>query len=370
MNAPNTSRGPHEGQLSGERSIPPGVLPKNLQYWALGGIAVLVISTTFFSGQKTKPAAPSSVPVTPSPSQLANFREALERQRREAEEARKRLAEMEKKEPPPSRPQEVGSGSSEVDPLIQRRRAKAEAAPFASNVSVRVEEKRGSKEEKTDLESQVAFRVERASGGERDDSTTNTSDEAEGSGKFLPSKEGDLYRLFESTMIPSILANQLDGSFTGPVKTIVSENVRSKDGVALLIPAGSQFIGEAHRVEAQNQTRLAISFKRLLLPNDYSVDLKSAPGLDRSGQTGVTDKVNNHRLRTFGLSGAIGLLGGIAHFGGQGNPYAWGVGTTMGNSATSVLSHYLNAVPTITIRKGHQMMVYLPNDLLLPEYRR
>jgi type IV secretory pathway VirB10-like protein len=40
----------------------------------------------------------------------------------------------------------------------------------------------------------------------------------------------------------------------------------------------------------------------------------------------------------------------------------------MGNSATNSLSRYLNAVPTITIRKGHPVVVYLPNDLLLSQY--
>ena len=114
---------------------------------------------------------------------------------------------------------------------------------------------------------------------------------------------------------------------------------------------------------------MAVTFTRLLLPNGYSIELDSAPGLDKQGESGLKDKVNNHRLRTFGLSGAIGLLGGLALYRGGGNPYFGGVANSTGNSATNALNRYLNAVPTITIREGHEVRVYLPKDLMLRAYR-
>jgi type IV secretion system protein VirB10 len=122
-------------------------------------------------------------------------------------------------------------------------------------------------------------------------------------------------------------------------------------------------------VEAENQTRLAVTFKRLILPNGYSVDLEAAQGLDTAGESGLKGNVNNHNFRRFGLAGAVGLLGGLALYGGQSNPYAAGVANSTGNSATNILGHYLNAVPTITVPQGHQVNIYLPADLLLPEYR-
>jgi type IV secretion system protein VirB10 len=136
-----------------------------------------------------------------------------------------------------------------------------------------------------------------------------------------------------------------------------------------LIPVGSQFLGQARKVEDANQTRLAVVFSRLILPNGYSVDLDAAPGLDSQGESGIAGKVNNHNVRKFSLSGAIGLLGGLALYAGQGGPYAGGVASTMGGAATSILSRSLNNLPTITIPEGHSVNVYLPKDLNFPEYR-
>ena len=165
------------------------------------------------------------------------------------------------------------------------------------------------------------------------------------------------------------LANRLDGSFTGPVNCIVSAPVLARDGKATLIPVGSRFLGKANKVEAENQTRLAVTFKRLILPNGYSVDLEAAPGLDDAGETGLKGKVDNHNMSKFGIAGAVGLLGGLALYAGQANPYAAGVGNSTGSSATNILNHYLNRVPTITVPEGHPVNVYLPADLLLPAYR-
>src|SRR5262249_26615360 len=154
------------------------------------------------------------------------------------------------------------------------------------------------------------------------------------------------FRLYEGTMVRATLANRLDGSFTGPVNCVVSVPVLSQNAAEILIPNGSRFIGKANRVEAGNQTRLAVTFNRIILPNGYSVALDAAPGLDTAGETGLKGKVNNHNPRKFGIAGAVGLLGGLALYAGQGNPYAAGVANSTGSSATSILSHYLNALPT------------------------
>jgi type IV secretion system protein VirB10 len=145
--------------------------------------------------------------------------------------------------------------------------------------------------------------------------------------------------------------------------------VFSQNETEILIPKGSRFIGKANRVETGNQTRLAVTFSRLLMPNGYSVALEAAPGLDTEGETGLKGKVNNHNLRKFGMAGAVGLLGGLALLGGQASPYAAGVASSTGSSATNIVNHYLNALPTITVPEGHPVNIYLPEDLLLPPYR-
>jgi len=398
---PEAKRRSEERFSEGAYVRPPGVLPKNTAFWAVGLIVLVILAMSALSGKKKEEKRQEQKSVAgPSQSQLASFQKQLEEEaeRLRLEAERRRVAEKLRNldrpevEPQPSvRRYSGGGGGTVVDPLAAKRRARVEASLSASNFAVRIEEK----EAVPDRTSQIAVTMDatdadamEAEGDEesvsgssvherqrvaRPRDTKQKTPEESDTGHYLPSRvvlrNGRvLFRLFEGTSIQTILENALDGSFTGPVRCVVKDAVWSEDGEALLIPEGAVLLGEAKRVEESNQTRLAVSFKRLLRGDGYSIDLEAAPGLDSSGRIGLKDKVDNHRKRTFGISGLMGLLGGVAHFGGQGNPYAWGVGRSMGNSATNSLSRYLNAVPTITIRKGHPVMVYLPNDLLLPEY--
>ena len=43
--------------------------------------------------------------------------------------------------------------------------------------------------------------------------------------------------------------------------------------------------------------------------------------------------------------------------------HAW-----IAQSATSILDHFIQIPPTITIREGHRVKVYFTQDLLLPAY--
>ena len=82
---------------------------------------------------------------------------------------------------------------------------------------------------------------------------------------------------------------------TGPVISLVSQDVRSQRGEAL-IPKGSRFTSEAKRVESAGQTRPAVTFVKLHLPNGYLVEIGDAPGLNKNGDVGLEGKVNNHYL--------------------------------------------------------------------------
>ena len=374
--------------ITEKTTTPPGVLPPNLRYIVLASIAGLVLVTSFFSGRPGKPTTNSPDATPPAgavPAQLSMFTQMLEKQRREAEEARRQFDAAHKAEEqnkllalrtaPASYgvPEPRVMNAPLVDPLELRRREREEQALFLGSIALTVL--------KTDDKPRVEppLRVpeagqELAGSGPHllPEQIASAAKKSIGSGKYLSEKENGLYRVYEGTFIETTLANRLDGSFTGPVKCIVSKDVRSKTGEAVLIPKGSQLFGEAKRVESAGQTRLAVTFKRLLLPDGYSVDLGNAPGLNREGETGLKDKTNNHYLRTFGISGAVGLLGGLALYGGRaasGYEYATGVANTEGSAATTILNRSLNLLPTITIREGHTVNVYLSADLQMPEYR-
>jgi type IV secretion system protein VirB10 len=185
------------------------------------------------------------------------------------------------------------------------------------------------------------------------------------------------YRLFEGTVIETVLTNRLDGSFSGPVNCMVTANVYSHDRSKLLIPQGARVLGEVSRVETFGQQRLAVTFHRLVMPDGYSVKLEQLTGLNQIGETGLVDQVNRHYGQIFGVSLAIGAIAGLS----QANTsygtsvsgldaYRQGVAGSLSQTSLNILDRYLNVLPTFTIREGHRVKVYLTGDLLLPAYEK
>ncbi len=187
--------------------------------------------------------------------------------------------------------------------------------------------------------------------------------------------EGKKYVIFEGTFLEALLINRLDGSFSGPVSCLLSNNVYSHDRQHLLIPAGSKLLGEANKVDTFGQVRLAVAFHRLIMPDGYSVNLDQFKGLDQAGATALKDKVNNHYARIFGASLALGILGSATQLG-TGSALTsngteriqQGFGVGIADAGQQILDRFLNILPTVTIREGMRVKIYLSNDLLLPEY--
>src|SRR5205823_8214159 len=95
------------------------------------------------------------------------------------------------------------------------------------------------------------------------------------------------YRLPEGSIIENVLTNRLDGTFAGPVNCLVTTPVYAADREHLLIPAGARALGDATAVTTFGQSRLAVAFRRLLLPNGRRIDLQGFHGLDQIGETGL-----------------------------------------------------------------------------------
>ena len=191
-----------------------------------------------------------------------------------------------------------------------------------------------------------------------------------------PAATRQQFVVFEGTIIESALTNRLNGSFNGPVNCQVTVDMWSRDHQHLLIPQGSRLLGDSKKVSEQDQERLAIAFHRLIMPDGYSVDLDQFTGLDQQGAAAVGDKVDHHYLSTFGTSILLGVLSGFAVSGtgsaysGSGiDVYRQGVAGQMSQSSTRILDRQLSRLPTITIREGQRVKVYVVKDLFLPDVK-
>jgi len=189
---------------------------------------------------------------------------------------------------------------------------------------------------------------------------------------------GPMHRVLEGTLIETVLTNRLDGGASAPVNCLVTTPVYSHHGRYILIPAGSRVLGETKPVQGFGETRLAVAFNRLALPDGRTYPLEQFMGLNDIGDAGLRDQVNQHYRSTFGASAAIGLISGFAqHLGSVGLNRGAGdrtvviagnVGDATAQATAQTMNRFLNRLPTITIREGHRVKVYLTNDLELPAY--
>ncbi len=172
-------------------------------------------------------------------------------------------------------------------------------------------------------------------------------------------------RIREGSFLEAVLLTQLSGEFPGPVLAMVSVPLYSADRQRVLIPRGARAVGTARAVQDRDQTRLAVGFHRLLLPDGSWIDLEYA-GLNQAGEGALRDQVGRHYFSTFAAAGAIGALSGLTLAGASPYGLQAGVGQGLGGSATSVLDRFLNRMPTITIRAGHRLRIWFTADVLIP----
>jgi type IV secretion system protein TrbI len=386
--------------LQDKRKPTPGVLPKNAQTWVVMGLTAVIMVMLWVSGpakgaksaQKSDTATPASV-VGLSPAEIGA---RLEQERREqqmpsapAQRFVNRESGAEASVAGPGG--QEGTPPNEQDPILQDIRRREYTSRFASSVSLSYRPSATTQVAKAAVEppSQQALDLSALMPNipaALSSAALNFGPSAASPAQAQPKKitpnfnqaDGKDYVILEGTVLETVLVTRLNGDFSGTVLCMLTSDVYSHDGQRVLIPAGTKVLGETKRVEGFGQTRLAVVFHRLVMPDGYSVDLDQFYGLNQIGETGLRDKVNHHYLQIFGASIAVGAIAGLAEVGSNtsslglaltpSDAYKEGVATSLAQSSTHILDRFLNLLPTITIREGHRVKVYLTQDLLVPDY--
>ena len=188
------------------------------------------------------------------------------------------------------------------------------------------------------------------------------------------SYQGRLYRVFEGTILEGVVTNHIDGGFPGPIILMLTTDYYSHDHQELLLPQGTRLIGAVQSVTSGQQRKLFVTFQRIVCPDGFSLDIGKYVGLDVIGTIGLATKVNNHYLSTFAAAAAIGGLGGLAQIGNNGSVFDAstelrnGISTQTAQEGEQILQHFLNRLPTITVKEGSRAKVYIGADILIPSY--
>lgn len=400
------------------RPVPRGVLPRGVQTWLMAALALGMLFIIFLTGRPEGPATTrpaTAALVAPTADRVRDYQERLrlldEQAAREAREA----AAAASATPAPMNP-DTG-GTETVDPLVEERRRRDYESLFASNVvlsrrpdnqqpdsgSTRVSGAGPVARPPTAEPSidEIADAVVRASArtagavaapavppspvsqasaapSSQASAAPSASQTTEPSATGPISAVGPLHRVLEGTVIDAVLTNRLDGTSAAPMNCLVTNPVYSHSGQHVLIPAGARILGETRPVQSFGETRLAVAFHRLLMPDGSTRQLDQFKGLNQIGDSGLRDRVNHHYWSTFGAAGAVGLVSGLAQLLGSAGLglgdgdrtviIAGSAADATAQASAQVMNRFLNRLPTITIREGHRVKVYITSDLDLPEW--
>jgi type IV secretory pathway VirB10-like protein len=186
--------------------------------------------------------------------------------------------------------------------------------------------------------------------------------------------QGQLYRIFEGSVLEGVVTNHIDGGFSGPILVMLTTDYYSHDHQQLLMPQGTRLIGTVQSVGNAQQRKMFVTFHRAVCPDGFSLDFDKYIGLDQIGTTGLATKVDHGYLMAFGAAAAIGGLGGLAQIGNNGtvlDPSTQirnGISEQSSAEGEQVLNHFLNRLPVITLKEGSRARVYIGRDILIPSY--
>lgn len=164
----------------------------------------------------------------------------------------------------------------------------------------------------------------------------------------------------QGTLIPAILETAIDTNVPGYVRAVVSQDVRSFDGKAVLVPRSSRLIGQYQSGIQGGQKRAYVIWTRLIRPDGASVNLAS-PAVGFDGTTGLAGQVSNNFFRRFGSAMLLSVVGGLSALGSGGASVVLG---GAGQSAAAVAAQQDSQIgPTIRVRQGEPIRVFTARDL-------
>jgi type IV secretion system protein VirB10 len=182
------------------------------------------------------------------------------------------------------------------------------------------------------------------------------------------------------TMIPAVLLTGMNSDLPGMITAQVAQTIYDTVmGRHVLIPQGSTLIGEYDSRITYGQERVLFVWTRVRFPNGNSINLEGMPGTDLSGFAGVRDQVDNHWWRL--AQGVVlgSLLGAAAQqsYGGglsAANPSlgqlaAAGAAQNINSAGQQIVQKDLQVQPTLIVRPGQRVAVFVTKDIELPPYR-
>ena len=191
-----------------------------------------------------------------------------------------------------------------------------------------------------------------------------------------PASAPSPFVLYEGTILPAVLTSELTSDLPGLVTaTLRSPVFDSPSGHHLILPAGTKALGRYDTSLASGDSRLLVSWHRLILPDGRFFEIPLSNAVDVHGSTGLVDRTDRHLARAFTSTLLLSILGAGAQLA-QPNSYsdsyrppsagvaaAGAVGQQVTHLSTKLLERDLDVKPTLAIRPGTVFGIVLQADI-------
>jgi type IV secretion system protein VirB10 len=180
------------------------------------------------------------------------------------------------------------------------------------------------------------------------------------------------------TIIPGILISGINSDLPGNVLAQVSENVwDTASGKFILIPKGTRIIGVYDSQVSFGQRRVMLVWNRLVFPNGTTLNIAGSPGIDQAGYSGLAGKVSEHwgtmlksaLLASVFVAGAEIVYDSDSGGGDNKSPRDVAAENAAGSiidMSTKLMNRAADVQPTITIRPGKKMGIFVQKDVVFP----
>ena len=185
------------------------------------------------------------------------------------------------------------------------------------------------------------------------------------------------YVVQAGSIIPAALITGLRSDLPGQITAQVTQDVYdSPTGRFLLIPQGARLVGSYDSQVSFGQSRVLLSWTRLILPGGRTLVLDKEPSADAGGFSGLEDGVDHHWRALFGAALLTTIMGIGAEAGATQSDsqileaLRQGAANSMNQVGQQVVGKSLSIPPTLTVRPGFPVRVMVTRDLVLEPVRR
>ncbi|MDE7012085.1 MAG: conjugal transfer protein TrbI [Mailhella sp.] len=186
---------------------------------------------------------------------------------------------------------------------------------------------------------------------------------------------GQKYEIKTGSVIPAAMVTAINSDLPGNMIAQVTQNIYdSATGGYLLIPQGSKLFGVYDSRVIMGQRRVLVAWNRIIFPDGSAMTIPGVPGADMAGNSGFSQKVDNHYSRIFGSSILMALItAGTAYAVDENSSdnenslssqLNSALAQQLGQVTTSLLEKHLNIKPTLEIEPGYQFNIVLTKDLV------